>query len=860
MRKVLFFIGMIGVLPLYSQEAPILQNGPVIHPMLKHDAYSGEIIVSSDSIQPFKKWLRNNHPEWSITETAPGILSIRVFNEYLSKTLTKGPGVKFIDRGGRKAVEEAIPGEFDHTLNAVTTAHSEFPEINGKGTKLSVKEKPFNVLDLDLRGRIDLSGPFDEPYTDHATFMATIAAGAGNLTYFTRGGGWGATITTSDFDRLLPDLDLTTNGVTVQNHSYGVGVETYYGVEAAAYDEQVYQTPHLLHVFSSGNKGNSTSPFGPYTGITGYANLTGQFKVSKNTLAVGSSDRDGNPTLLSSAGPVDDGRIKPELIAIGDAGSSEAAAVVSGIALLIQDAWKKKFTNLPDASMIKAIMINSANDTGPPGPDHKSGYGNANALEALKVISNETHASGVISQNEERKILVSIPAGIHKLKVTLAWTDPPAPPFSTRALQNDLDLTVIREEDQFVFEPWILQTDPSAEHLGAHAVRGVDHLNNLEQVTIDSPAPGNYYISVKARQSNSQVFHIAYSFPHGLTWNWPSKNVNSINSGNDRLRWSWAGYSTKGNLEYRILPFGDWTTIDSDIDLSTEQFKLPTISAPASVQFKIQTDEKSWISDTLSIVTDLKINVGYNCDEELMLNWKPAPGAIGYTVYGLADQYLESLNQTKDTLVVIPQPLSSPWFSVAPDYGNGAISRPNTIDYRIQGTSCYTKGFYSTGYLFENSPEFILDLSSVYKLSSVILQRLDVTGWVDIMENGDLSNNSINLKDPSAPPGISRYRSKIIRNTLKSIFSNETEVIVIKSDQIFLFPNPVTSGETINIVSESEESINFKLYDLNGRLLKETNDFGPVKEFDTDCLSQGGYLLRITESDGRTNIAKIIIN
>jgi hypothetical protein len=46
--------------------------------------------------------------------------------------------------------------------------------------------------------------------------------------------------------------------------------------------------------------------------------------------------------------------VKPELIAYGDAGSSEAAAVVSGIALLTQQAYSDQFGNLPEASLLKA--------------------------------------------------------------------------------------------------------------------------------------------------------------------------------------------------------------------------------------------------------------------------------------------------------------------------------------------------------------------------------------------------------------------------------------------------------------------------------------------------------------------------
>ncbi|MBK7869384.1 MAG: hypothetical protein IPJ74_01215 [Saprospiraceae bacterium] len=40
-----------------------------------------------------------------------------------------------------------------------------------------------------------------------------------------------------------------TLNISVQNHSYGVGIENYYGADAAAYDASVINRPELLHIF-----------------------------------------------------------------------------------------------------------------------------------------------------------------------------------------------------------------------------------------------------------------------------------------------------------------------------------------------------------------------------------------------------------------------------------------------------------------------------------------------------------------------------------------------------------------------------------------------------------------------------------
>lgn len=76
-----------------------------------------------------------------------------------------------------------------------------------------------------------------------------------------------AHFTSSDFTNLLPDAATLfgSNNIHVQNHSYGVAIENYYGNEAYAYDQHVHQNPTLVHVFSAGNMGGSDPPAAPNT-------------------------------------------------------------------------------------------------------------------------------------------------------------------------------------------------------------------------------------------------------------------------------------------------------------------------------------------------------------------------------------------------------------------------------------------------------------------------------------------------------------------------------------------------------------------------------------------------------------------
>jgi hypothetical protein len=185
----------------------------------------------------------------------------------------------------------------------------------------------------------------------------------------------------------------------------------------AAYDASMIINPTLLHVFSAGNSGTSadTTAGSPYENITGFANITGSFKMAKNILTVGSVDSFFAVPPLSSKGPAYDGRIKPEVVAYGNDGSSGAAAITSGTVLAVQSAYAQTHASaLPKNALTKAIIINSADDINKPGPDYYSGYGNVNTYQAVKDILSGNFFSGSIS-DAETKILPSAFRQIQKI-------------------------------------------------------------------------------------------------------------------------------------------------------------------------------------------------------------------------------------------------------------------------------------------------------------------------------------------------------------------------------------------------------------------------------------------------------------
>ena len=848
----------------FTQAIAVREGEATFHRNLLESGFSGDVLIKSEDETGFTEWLNIHHPEWQATTYGNGLYGLNRMTHRSLKSLLEFNGKIFVEPVGRKANTEALPGEFDHTLNLIPTTHVAFPEVNGSNGKLSIKEKPFDVNDIDIRGRIDISGPFDEPYTNHATYMATIAAGAGNSSTFTRGSAWASTVTTADFDRLLPDQDndLIAKGISVQNHSYGVGLENYYGIEAAEYDRQVNALPTLLHVFSAGNKGNQTPAIGTYKGLTGYANLTGQFKVSKNTLCVGSADGNGEPVALGSRGPAHDGRIKPELIAIGDAGSSEAAAVVSGIALLVQDAWKKKYGSLPPAAMVKAILVNTAIDSDVPEVDYLTGFGYANALHAVQTVEEGTHGSEIVGQDQTIALPFQINSGAEEVRITVSWTDPPALPFAEQALVNDLDVVVARLSDGQIIHPWVLDSSPAAIQRKDPATRGVDRLNNIERITLQNPEPGAYEIRVSGSRvtGGTQEFHFATKINSGLQWTWPVVGSTARSGKVRQLRWLCPNPSAIGNVAYRFVANGQWKTIETDAVLSKNGLSWTLPDTTASLRFRITIGANQYESPDLHLMREQRLKTGFSCSDSIMLFWNKVATAESYILERLGEKYLEPYASAQDTFLILARTATLPEvFSVRPVIGAMAVSESNAVNILRQGTGCYITAFYADGYLFPGPPEFVLNIGTTYGLKSVQLERKTADGWKMVSETVNFNSISLRLSDPLPKEGFAYYRAVLIRSENRAVATEEVEVIIASKNEPYLFPNPVALDGEVSIVTDSEEDVVIRVYDQFGRIIRGSVETGPVKILKAEGLTQGLYVVRIYDSTGRNFVQRLVI-
>lgn len=355
---------------------------------------------------------------------------------------------------------------------------------------------------------------------------------------------------TWDNDETTVLSQITTNGLLISNHSYGVPVSSgtpptdispwimgCYGNAARTWDQLSYNAPYYLRVASAGNSGADT-----YTGglASGYDKLTTD-KTAKNSLIVANA----NPTLnstgaitilginsSSSQGPTDDGRIKPDIAGDGTnlyssintnstsyatySGTSMASPNVAGSLLLLQQYYNQLKSNYMRAATLKGLVCHTAKDDNiKSGPDPKFGWGLLDTKKAAELIqmSNTTIPTAVISENilnEGQTYTFDVTvSNTQKLEATISWTDPAGESMdntlnsSIPVLINDLDLRI--KKASTVFFPYKLQLS----NISAAAITGDNVVDNIEKVVVTNPS-GTYTIEVTHKGTLTD-FQQAYS-------------------------------------------------------------------------------------------------------------------------------------------------------------------------------------------------------------------------------------------------------------------------------------------------------------------------------------------------------------
>ncbi len=773
--------------------------------------------------------------------------------------------VLFIDKT-RKASPELFTGTIENQTNVVNRMQSAFPSYNGNDITIGIKEISFDTADIDFKGRVFINPAATISGNSHASIMGTIAAGGGNTWYATKGAAWGGKIVSSSFSNLFPDANnfFQQYGVTVQNHSYGTTIENYYGPEAVAYDQQVTGNPSLLHIFSSGNAGQSASTSGSYNGISGFANLTGQFKMSKNIITVGATDSFYNISSISSRGPAYDGRVKPELVAQGEDGSSGAAAIVSGIAAALQQAFQLNYGGiLPSSALIKAILINSANDAGTTKVDYQSGFGSVNGYRAMKTLLSGNFISGSVLPAQELTYNLIVPANIRELKITLAWIDPPATVNAPKALVNDIDLELFYPATLQTWLPWILSNFPHRDSLLLPAVRKRDGLNAVEQITVDNPIAGNYVIKIKgfALATSSQQFHIAWEMnaANNFEWNFPQKNEPVLADEQNILRWNSTLLAAIGTLQYSIDNGNNWQLINAAVDLSKGFYKWVAPDIYSKALIKITAAGNDYTTDMFVISKSLSLSTGFNCPDSFMLIWPKAQNASQYNIYKLGSKYLEALQTITDTSIVLQKNSNnSLHYAVAPVIGGSEGVKSFGTNFTTQGVQCYFKSWY--GDRIDNTGRLNLELGSLYNINKIAVKKIIGKDTANLHIINNPSSLIYTFNDTGLITGLNQYRVCLKTINGPEICSDIILLYFAEENRLFVYPNPVRQSELYTVIINEQKSGELQLIDVNGRILQRVIvENGGAIQLPSSLLTRGVYLLRLAERNLKVKTSRLVV-
>jgi hypothetical protein len=431
----------------------------------------------------------------------------------------------------------------------------------GEGVLVSVTDDW--IVDEDheeLLGRVivlhDPSGidtsDFDPGNFGHATAMAGNIASAGVARPQTRGVAPAATIL-SLLSRYKPSNEVSyaasTLGLRISHNAWGPDHDEvfepprrlaattatrddrttrlgYYGRFNKALDKMIRKAD-VVSIWANGNDAYLTPlyplPNGyglPFVVDTWHRVNAGYDSAalpsnSKNVLAIGATMHDDVIASFSSRGPTYGGRLSPHLVTPGfelqllapddnygtGTGTSGSSAIAAGAAALVQHQYREIHGTDPGSALFKAILINSARDLGPPGPDYVYGFGILDSEYAARTVAGEEgvreykkvlsrFVEDSVDHLETRRHLFRVRKKVKELRVTLVWHDPPK-----KKLVNDLDLAV-----RFGSGELIRPLTPDPDRPRAPAQMRRNSRDTAERIVVENPAVGEWEILVEGRR------------------------------------------------------------------------------------------------------------------------------------------------------------------------------------------------------------------------------------------------------------------------------------------------------------------------------------------------------------------------
>ncbi len=799
------------------------------------------------------------------------------------KKIATHPLVQFIEPCTHPAVLEDIQAVSDHRTTFVQTSDNWIngKKLDGSGVNIANGDDGFIGPHIDFQGRLINNATDMTAASTHGDHTSGIIAGAGNFNPQVRGQASGATLTSYDYYApygLFPSI-YSTNKIRIVSHSLGQTCNSGYTANARTSDQLTRLYPSLMYVHSAGNSGNTNCG-----GLNNWRNITGGYKAGKNVLTVANLTKADLADASSSRGPLPDGRIKPDISAVGNSvnstqpnntfavfsGTSMACPAVAGNIALLYQAYKNKNAGAePESSLIKAVAINTADDLGNPGPDFIYGWGRINVRKAVKCIENVNYFSDNITNGVTKTHTINIPANVVKAKIMVYWGDREASANASKSLVNNIDAKIL-DAGSNEYLPWVLDIGitPNETSVSNPAITGIDSVNNVEQIQLENPITGNYTLKVLGKTipfAQKYYVIVEYDYVNEIIVTYPNGGESLVPGESQRIRWDAAQTNNSFKIEYSINGGTNWSVISSSVSSSRRYFDwtVPTTATSKSALIKISQGTVSDISDTSFIILKVPTGITFSniCTGTIKVSWSAVTGATSYDVCRLGSKYMDVVATTTSLNVILNDVGDTlNWFAVRAKMGAAQANgrRSNAVSYT------------NTSVVVCPVPVKLVSFIATTKNSNVLLE------WVVANEEGMLQYvveksttptfdkvETVGVLVPTNKPftqtyqlvdkntvasKIWYYRLKMV-DAAKALYSN-TQMIKLDnaSNHITLSPNPAKN--TINITSnENIQNALVKIYNELGIevLTKRITNLSPGNKvaITTDNLSSGNYFISL---------------